>query len=421
MTHRLTPPPRTQGAALGTLGAEADRSRSLNAACALKLLALPFAALLIFLSDTLPAHACNVPVFRYALEQWRPDPYRAVVFHRGPLSETEKTYIEPLEEHDGRTMANVALRTIDVEKIESEADRAWFESLDNPTLPLLVVQYPTPLQIEAPIWSGPLDREAVERLTHSPLRRELVRRLVDGQTAVWLLLESGDPQKDDAAATLLKQEMETLQKTLKLPELTDSLEDSLLTDTPLRVEFSLLRIPRDSAEQALVGMLLQSEPDLPERTDAMAFPVFGRGRAMLGLVGKGITAANIRDSAAFLVGACSCQIKEQNPGFDLLLAGAWDSLLSREGNPPIASRLPESANAPELVPIPRGSSPQPAQSVPTVVVTPEAIVAASSGPSELAASNGNTHPSSRTGLAIVGCLAAVAGLILLLRMTRIRG
>lgn len=386
-----------------------------------RFLALPLTAFLILLSDTLPARGCNVPVFRYALEQWRPDPYRAVVFHRGPLSEAEKTCIAPLEEHDGRTVANVALRTIDVDKIESEADRAWFESLDNPTLPLLVVQYPTPLQIEAPIWSGPLDREAVERLTHSPLRRELVRRLVDGQTAVWLLLESGDRQKDEAAAALLKTEIEMLQKTLKLPALTDSLEDSLLTATPLRVEFSLLRIPRDSAEQALVGMLLQSEPDLPERTDAMAFPVFGRGRAMLGLVGKGITAANIRDSAAFLVGACSCQIKEQNPGFDLLLAGAWDSLLSREGIPPIASRLPESAKPPELVPIPSGSSPQPTPSVKAVVAAHETIVAPSPAPGESTTSMGNSHPPSPAGLAIIGCLAAVAGLIILLRLTRSRG
>jgi len=30
------------------------------------------------------AHACQVPVFRYALERWTPDPYEAFVIHRGP-------------------------------------------------------------------------------------------------------------------------------------------------------------------------------------------------------------------------------------------------------------------------------------------------------------------------------------------------
>ena len=32
------------------------------------------------------AQACSVPVFRYALEQWRPDPFPVVVFHKGELT-----------------------------------------------------------------------------------------------------------------------------------------------------------------------------------------------------------------------------------------------------------------------------------------------------------------------------------------------
>ena len=39
------------------------------------------------------AHACNVPVFRFALERWRPDPYRLTVFHRGPLADAERALI----------------------------------------------------------------------------------------------------------------------------------------------------------------------------------------------------------------------------------------------------------------------------------------------------------------------------------------
>ena len=32
------------------------------------------------------AHACQIPVFRYALERWQATPYEVVIFHRGPLS-----------------------------------------------------------------------------------------------------------------------------------------------------------------------------------------------------------------------------------------------------------------------------------------------------------------------------------------------
>jgi hypothetical protein len=105
-------------------------------------------------------------------------------------------------------------------------------------------------------------------------------------------------------------------------------------------------------------MLVRAEPDLAERSDPMAFPVFGRGRALLPLVGPGITAENIRDSAAFLVGPCSCQIKELNPGFDLLLSAFWDQLIF-DGNVPATVLASEStATTPEavLVPIPKGSS-----------------------------------------------------------------
>ena len=48
------------------------------------------ATVLLLVADAL--HACNVPVFRYALERWDADLYYAVVVH-GPegLSESEQS------------------------------------------------------------------------------------------------------------------------------------------------------------------------------------------------------------------------------------------------------------------------------------------------------------------------------------------
>jgi LPXTG-motif cell wall-anchored protein len=36
----------------------------------------------------------------------------------------------------------------------------------------------------------------------------------------------------------------------------------------------------------------------------------------------------VADAAAFLAGPCSCQVKAQNPGMDLPLAAAWDSVFA---------------------------------------------------------------------------------------------
>jgi hypothetical protein len=55
--------------------------------------------------------------------------------------------------------------------------------------------------------------------------------------------------------------------------------------------------------------------------------VFGRGRVLYALAGRGINADNIREACEFLVGPCSCQVKEMNPGVDLLMDVAWSRLV----------------------------------------------------------------------------------------------
>ena len=51
----------------------------------------------------------------------------------------------------------------------------------------------------------PLQQESVTQLMRSPVRQELLRRLIEGQTAVWLLLESGNADQDNRAAEFLEQ------------------------------------------------------------------------------------------------------------------------------------------------------------------------------------------------------------------------
>lgn len=336
------------------------------------------------------ACACNVPVFRYALERWHPDPYRVTLFHQGPLTEAQQAHIRTSEQPPSKADSNVTFRLVEVDTIADDTDRALFAAQSSPQLPWLVVQYPRDLRIEKSIWSGPLAGDVVDRLTTSPLRTELIHRLADGQTAVWLLLECGQAHKDDAAAVQLADELKQLSQRLQLPELTSAPEDALLSTAPLKVTFSLLRVPRNVAtEQPLVEMLLGSEPDLIEFDEPMIFPVFGRGRALLPLVGAGITADNVHESAAFLVGACSCEVKDLNPGFDLLLAADWDFLLFK-GAPPTEILTKRSSGKPELVAIPSGTHPAQPESEPT-----ESGSVSSIGPTYVA------------GVALVGLLLAV--------------
>ena len=147
-----------------------------------------------------------------------------------------------------------------------------------------------------------------------------------------MLLESGQKEADDAAAAMLTKRCTHLEKTLKLPEISeeDIAQGLVLIDPEdLKVKFSLLRLSRkNAAESMFIEMLLSSEDDLrEEKPQPMAFPIFGRGRALYALVGKGINNDTIDAAGADLTGPCTCTIKEQNPGIDMLMPVAWDELI----------------------------------------------------------------------------------------------
>src|SRR5690349_16263850 len=62
------------------------------------------------------AFACNVPVFRYALERWQNDLYHVVVFHKGALTAEQKTRVDEIGRRstlEGGT-ANLEVTTVDV-------------------------------------------------------------------------------------------------------------------------------------------------------------------------------------------------------------------------------------------------------------------------------------------------------------------
>jgi hypothetical protein len=319
--------------------------------------------LLLLIATTL-AEACNVPVFRYALERWRPDGYRLTVFHRGALSPADEQIIRAFEKREEQALLNVEVRRVDIDRLTddetSSADRKLLATQAEPKLPWLVLQYPAPLKVDHPLAAGPVNATTIKTLTESPVRTEVARRLSDGQSAVWLLLESGHAEQDKLAEATVAAEIKTLATSLKLPVLSDSPDDTLLADVPLRMEFSVLRVKRDDpAERTLVTTLLHSEKDLTEFDEPMVFPIFGRGRSLFALVGKGITPDNIRGSAEFLSGACSCEVKELNPGFDLLLTSDWNSLLSSTAAAMIAVKpRAKTSGEPELVAIPKGSQPE---------------------------------------------------------------
>lgn len=277
------------------------------------------------------AQACSVPVFRYALEHWQPDPYVAVVFHRGELTDQQQALVEQLDPKGdaGHSIANLIVRTVDLDDDPSDTILDLYNQHQSDTLPLLSLQTSPKLGPPRTVWHGGLTAETVAGITTSPMRQQVHERLLAGDSVVWVFLESGEKQTDDAAFALLNDELARLQGIIELPPIEDQdLSELTVAPEELKIAFSTLRLSRDADEErTLVEMLLRVEADLldePFVNQAMAFPIFGRGRALYALVGEGITAETIEDASRFLTGACQCTVKAQNPGVDLLMSVDWD-------------------------------------------------------------------------------------------------
>lgn len=371
------------------------------------------------------APACQIPVFRYALERWQPAAYEVVVFHRGPLSAADQAAVDGLGDV-GKTLANLVMTDADLSRPLDKALKKVWEAQSGkaePALPWAVILYPDD-PAAGPLWAGPPAEASAHPLLDSPARREVARRLLGGQSAVWVLVEGGDEAKDEVAAKSLEQELEAQQKALVLPDLDlGAPGPRLLSELPLKVGFSALRVSRsDDKERAFVAMLTHGlKPQ--ESPEPVLVPVFGQGRALCVLQGKEIEPGQVGQIATFLTGACSCQVKELNPGFDLLMAADWQSLV--EGRPAVEPGAGEAAGAPTTRPAARAVGASSTTRPPTrPTVTPPYVAAASLPPAVGAPSAGQAPAKSepvavyygeiRLRTLLVAGTAVMAAIVLLL-------
>jgi hypothetical protein len=232
------------------------------------------------------ASACTIPVFRYALNNWPGDQYelRAGAVQL-PTNAVANLVVTPGKDGPAR---------------------------------LLLGQHE--------IWSGTLTKETLAAILDSPVRREVVKRIVHGDAAVWVLVESGNASADAAALRTLTDRLKYLQSVIQLPEQDPNDPSSQLGPGPaLAARFSVVSLSRKDPREAFTLAMLERSP---EKTPT-AFPVFGRGRVLAVLPQKDLTPENIEDVSAFLIGECSCQIKAAHMGWDLLVNCNWDEELER--------------------------------------------------------------------------------------------
>jgi len=298
------------------------------------------------------AHACDVPVFRYALERWHSDPFQLVVFHQGQIDgalDNELRKLEADPNPDSRKVTpNWQILRIDTAKEVPKLWQAVWQPLQKQSLPVAALCAPEWRMGEEPLWSGALTPEVLHELAHSPKRDEVAKLLLAGKAVIWLVIESGKKAKDQALLDLLKAESETLTNTIPVPRNLVRDGINVLTDLPIEANFTIVFVrANDPQEQMLLRLLTNGEAV----TEPLVYPIFGRGRALAQFKGSTLSKGLLEETARFLCGACSCQVKAQNPGFDMLMTVRWEDIFGDQVPPP-DERL-SSSGGPQLVPIPK--------------------------------------------------------------------
>lgn len=279
--------------------------------------------LILAIAMPLATWACTTPVWRYALERWWPDPYRVEIEHSGELSADQQESIALLESawEDADLPANIIVAATNV--------------VDEGTA-TLTVEHPSRRRVPAdngedPFWEAEVSMKAAQEVLYSPFRQKLATAIASGEKIVWFLLESGDAEADKTAMNKLEKTLE--EQSAQYEEYRQE-ENQIATNqyadayTLPKLEFMSLSLDRDDPqEQFFVESLLHAEPDLETVEEPILYAAFGKGRCLPALVGDGITEENIQWYADFMGGACSCQVKHQNPGYDLLLAINWEKAL----------------------------------------------------------------------------------------------
>jgi hypothetical protein len=304
-------------------------------------------------------HACTTPVYRYAMYNWAPAPYFVFYFHPGEIPEEDAKVNEAITKlsDEGPPFANLLLEPVDVsqeeiEKMPKPVREAWQEHVGEDA------EGAEPVHLVFTSWgaklhAGRLDEATVKAMTESPLRTKIGKLLEEGCAAV-IVFVPGTKEAENKQAEKVAKELIAHAGAGQIPiesamfdpslypgppsgegpeaggseeDTGDSPSEEELLAAASRLKVGLVTVDRSQkAEKWLFDSLMAVEPDLKELADEpMIFFAYGRGRAMPPYVGEGINAENLAAELQFLGSACSCFVKEQNPGVDLLVRWDWEA------------------------------------------------------------------------------------------------
>lgn len=298
-------------------------------------------AFLFFTLSTIASDvcACTIPVFRYALDRWESDDFELIL---PPGIATDPNLSDLLRPLRANGIANLSVVT------------AKDPAITAPQLRTARLGGQT-------IWSGDLNVLTLAQILDSPARHQILSRILAGESVIWVIAHSGTPE-DLAEAERIEKRLRFLEQVAALPIQDPNDPDSQLGPGPaLLLRFTTLRLNRnDPSEALLLKMLAGPSGKIDTATTSFAAAVFGRGRVLGSWSLDELDDNSLEEASMFLIGRCSCRVKDQNPGWDILMNTDWEQSLKKA---PTAKNPP---STPEPSP---PSKPQQSQTTPVTVKT----------------------------------------------------
>ncbi|MDB6006835.1 MAG: hypothetical protein JWR15_3822 [Prosthecobacter sp.] len=264
-------------------------------------------SIILFLAFASSASACTIPVFRFALDRWEADKFHLVL---PPAVAQDSAIQDLLRPMRANGKANLDISTA---KDAAQKDTILLSSRSN----------------DQQLWSGKLDQAALNAVLDSPARQKIVQQILAGDSLVWVIADNGSPL-DTVEAARIEKRLKFLEQVAALPIQDPNDPDSQLgPGPPLKLKFTTLRLRRDDpAEQLLLRMLAGPRGEFDPATTSFASVVFGRGRVLGAWPLALLDDAALENACMFLVGRCGCRLKNENPGWDLLLNLDWEKALA---------------------------------------------------------------------------------------------
>jgi len=276
--------------------------------------------------------ACSTPVFRYAIERWEADPYRLIIFTDEELTEDQQQAVENAKKYEvyGYQQPPLLVEQVRTSEVTNFFAKAWADVSAHRAAPCVALFYPRVTGERSAVWMDELSTNALNRIVMSPARLETASRLLGGDAAVWLMLRGDDSAENQRVRDVLEDAHRKIESSTVYNEDFLQLAEEAGTEVP-KLKFSVLEVDRnDPREAVLMAMLTRLSPDAAKHTGPIVIPIFGQGRAAVIMMNEFIAEEYVERVAEFLTGACSCEIKNLNPGFDVLIPIDWISGITEE-------------------------------------------------------------------------------------------